>query len=307
MPTTESNLRPRRAWLGAAAGPAWRNPTVWLFTGSLAVLTVGVAGYALGRLPPWATVLINSLGLYCGFTVLHDGVHGVAHPNRRAGAALARVWGFLLTFTFPFFRSIHLEHHAHTNDRRRDPDVITARLPAAVVPVVGGFVVFANYHWHYFRRRLWRRRREMVEVVACDAFYLGVLVASFAGGWTRDLMILWVGPLILTLLFLVLTFDFLPHRPHDTTDRRFNARAYGGPLVAALFWGQNYHLIHHLWPRIPWFRYRRVFCAMEEHLRSEGCRVGWKVTPLPATDRHHRRAAGRRLKVPEQQIGGDLS
>lgn len=274
-------VRPDRIWFGPPRDGALRNPTVWLFTASAALVAAGVAGYLSGRFPAWVTVLLDSLGLYLGFTVLHDGVHGVVHPNPRIGDSMARVWGFLLTFTFPFFRSLHLEHHRHANDPERDPDVVTAQLPAATIPVLGGFFVFASYHYHYFRRRMWRNRAELVEVVACDAFYLAVLAAAFAGGWTADLLILWVGPLTLTILFLVVTFDYLPHRPHDSSDPWFSSRAYGGPLLTAVLCGQNYHLLHHLWPGIPWFRYYRAFQQVRAGLRDRGCRVGWRITPLP--------------------------
>ncbi len=37
--------------------------------------------------------------------------------------------------------------------------------------------------------------------------------------------------------------------------------------------GQNYHLIHHAWVTIPWFRYRRVFASVEEELVAMGARI----------------------------------
>jgi len=278
-------IQPPRAWFGPPRTGSLRNPTVWLFAASTALVSTGTAGYLSGFLPPWTTVLVNALGLYLGFTVLHDGVHGVVHPNPRIGNSLARVWGFLLTFTFPFFRSLHLEHHRFANDPARDPDMVTAQLPAPTIPIVGGFFVFASYHAHYFRRRLWRSRAELAEVVACDLFYLGVLAAAFAGGWTLGLLILWIGPLTLTILFLVVTFDYLPHRPHDSLDPLFSSRAYGGAVLTAVLCGQNHHLIHHLWPRIPWFRYHRAFRQVQAELRARGCRVGWRLTPLPEDSR----------------------
>jgi fatty acid desaturase len=59
-----------------------------------------------------------------------------------------------------------------------------------------------------------------------------------------------------------------------------------------LLLGQNYHLVHHLWTTIPWFRYRQVFAAIHPDLERRGCRIGWWVRPLPAaassdTDERH--------------------
>jgi beta-carotene hydroxylase len=37
-----------------------------------------------------------------------------------------------------------------------------------------------------------------------------------------------------------------------------------------LIMGQNYHLIHHLWPSIPWFEYRPAYQATRHILDAKG-------------------------------------
>ena len=37
--------------------------------------------------------------------------------------------------------------------------------------------------------------------------------------------------------------------------------------------GQNYHLVHHLWPRVPFYRYGRVFYESREELESHGAEI----------------------------------
>lgn len=254
------------------------NPTVSLFLASIAVLLLGSIGYFTGTIPRGLTILLNSAALYIGFTVLHDSVHGVAHRRRLVGRALGTVIGFLLTFTYPFFRAIHMRHHAHANNRRLDPDTVTASLPFAAIPFIGGFAVYGSYHYHFYRDRLWRTRAELLEVAGCQLFYVCILIISLLGGWLTFLLTLWVFPLIVTLLFLVFTFDYLPHYPHDSTDRLQNARAYGGVMIAVLHLNQNYHLIHHLWPRIPWFRYRQVYLLTRDELARAGARISGTPT-----------------------------
>ena len=257
------------------------NPTVLLFLAALLVCTFGTFGYASGILGDVAVVLVNSLGLYLGFTVLHDAVHGIAHRRPWVGRMLGTVTGFFLTFNFPFFRAIHLRHHAHTNDRARDLDAVTARLSPMPALLFGGTAVHLSYHSRFFRQRLWKSRAELAEVVACKALHLGILAAAIAGGWLRELLVLYLVPLVLTLHILVFTFDYLPHYPHDSTDRLYSSRAYGGLIMAVLHLNQNFHLIHHLWPRIPWFRYRRAYLETRSALAARGCRVSWRVTSLP--------------------------
>jgi fatty acid desaturase len=37
--------------------------------------------------------------------------------------------------------------------------------------------------------------------------------------------------------------------------------------------GQNYHLIHHLYPRIPFYDYPKVYVELEEEILGEGAKV----------------------------------
>jgi beta-carotene hydroxylase len=296
---------PGTGCFGPSTADLYGNPTVLLFLAALLVSGFGVLGYCAGVLNDAATIVVNSFGLYLGFTVLHDAVHGVAHRRPWAGRLLGTVTGFLLTFTYPFFRAVHLRHHAHTNDHDHDPDAVTAGLPPALAPFLGGMAVYVSYHSNFFRRRMWRSPPECIEVVACDAFYLGILAAASAGGWLRELLVLWVLPLFVTLHVLVYTFDYLPHYPHDSTDRLYSARAYGGLLTAIVHLNQNFHLIHHLWPRIPWFRYRRVYVETKAALAARGCRVSWMVTPLPPGAEPAR--SGAPAEVPDREVGGDLA
>ncbi len=66
-------------------------------------------------------------------------------------------------------------------------------------------------------------------------------------------------------------FDYLPHRPHQERDRWKNARVYPGKVLNILIMGQNYHLIHHLWPSIPWYNYQNAYYATKPLLDAKGC------------------------------------
>ena len=91
------------------------------------------------------------------------------------------------------------------------------------------------------------------------------------------------GP-VLAILFLALTFDFVAALGvhYDSRAMRFlDTRIYPSRFLNAVLLGQNYHLIHHLWTTIPWYRpYQRVFRAIRPELEARGSRVGWTVEPL---------------------------
>lgn len=254
-------------------GPLYRHPTTWLFIGSALTVSTGVYVYLSETLPIFISVMTITLGLYYGFTVLHDGVHGAIKKNSFFATLMPHIWGFLLTFSFPFFQGVHIQHHAHTNIKGQDPDYVLSSLSKISGILLGGIWIYCSYQYHFFSRRLWRNRWALFEVVACDIFYLGILAYAIYDGWAMDLFLLWILPLIITLYLLVYTFDYLPHFPHHSSERLHCARAYGGKLLSAWMCAQNYHLVHHLWPAIPWYRYRKAFKQVYPELKRLGCQV----------------------------------
>jgi len=272
-------IRIERAWTGSAPG-VLRNPTLWLFTSCVGFVTVATGGYLSGRLSATSAVLLDTLGAYLLFTVLHDAMHGTAHPSRVVNVVLGRVCGAVLTLAWPLFCAVHHAHHSHTNDGVRDPDLIVSRGPRVLLPLwcVG---VVVEYRIKFYGHRLWRSSGELVEAVATDVALAGLIGAAVAGGCILPLAVLWLLPVTLAVLVLAFAFDFLPHYPYDTEARYHATRIIPGRLLNLLLLGQNYHLVHHLWTTIPWYRYQRVYDEIGWELARRGARIGWRVEALP--------------------------
>jgi beta-carotene hydroxylase len=261
-----------RSWIGAPAARGLGNPTVALSVAALALFTVGTVGYLAGGTPAALVVVIHAVAMYVSFTVLHESMHGVAHRSRPVNDVLGRLAGIPLTITLPMFRGVHYEHHSHTNDIERDPDLIVSWRPRWLLPLwcLG---VMVEYRLKFFGHRLWRTRADLIEAVAMEVLLLAVAVVAVAGGWWRPLLVLWLGPAAVAVVFLAFAFDFLPHYPYDSRQRYLDTRAYPGSTLNALLLGQNYHLIHHLWTTIPWYRYQAVFGQIHRDLAARGCRI----------------------------------
>ncbi|MEM8608830.1 MAG: fatty acid desaturase [Myxococcota bacterium] len=272
--TAPKRIKVQRAWVGPPSGTL-NNPTVWLFFLSIGGLAFGTAGYLLGRLPAAATLAINAIAIYLVFTVMHDSMHRTAHTSRFVNDLLGRLSAVPLTVTMPLFRAVHYEHHSHTNDPARDPDLVVSRQPRWALPFWCLAVIF-EYRRHYFGRRLWRDRADLVEALLMEAVLLGVIVAAIATGTFTTIAVVWLGPAVIAVTVLALCFDFLPHYPYGSQERYLDTRIYPGRLLNVLLLGQNYHLIHHLWTTVPWYRYQRVFAEIEPELLERGARVEWR-------------------------------
>ena len=271
-----------RAWIGPPESALIGNPTVWLFLAATTTLASTTVYHLRGTLTVAPTVALNAVAIYVLFTVMHDAMHRTAHRSPFVNATLGRVSAFTLTVTLPLFRAVHYEHHSHTNEPDRDPDLGVSRRPRWLVPFwCLGMIV--EYRYHFYGRKLWRNKRDLTEALLMEAFLVALLVGSIVTGKFALIATVWFGPALIAIVFLALTFDFLPHYPYDSRERFLDTRIYPGPLLNAVLLGQNYHLIHHLWTTIPWYRYQRAFRAIRPELEARGSRIGWAVEPLRAT------------------------
>lgn len=264
-----------RRWIGAPQG-AW-NPTVTLFVLAVCGYGAGAAGMLAGILPALPGVLWLAVCLYLSFTVLHDAMHGTAHRSKAVGHAMGRVCGLALLAPLPLFRGVHHAHHGHTNDPARDPDLVVAAGPGWLRPLALALALPA-YRWHFYRQRLWRDAAGLREAVVSDLALACFLVWTFVwgpAGWGSWVLLLWIAPLLIAAVWLAFAFDYLPHYPHSQQGRYHDTRVYPGRIANVLLLGQNYHLIHHLWTTIPWYRYQQVFEAIEPELRERECAIGW--------------------------------
>ncbi len=263
---------PPRELRGAPDVPLWRNPTAALLVVTVGLVATGTVGHLQGWLPIAGTIVLNSVGMYLGFTVLHEAVHRTGHRNKAVNDAMGWIPGLLLYFTLPMFRTCHSKHHANTNDPENDPDHAVSRQPAWL-RVWWLFTTIFNYRRLWYGRRWWRSRRELAVQVVADVLLVFGFVWVGVAGPTSAYAVIHVIPVVIAGMFLFYTFDFLPHYPFDSTERYRDTRIQPGRLRHAILLGQNYHLVHHLWVTIPWYRYRDVFHLLEDDLVAQGARI----------------------------------
>jgi len=246
--------------------PGGWSPSLLMFCGAVAIAIGSVWGYWAWDLPGWACFSLDVLALHIAGTIIHDACHHAAHQNRILNAALGHGSALLLCFSFPVFTRVHIQHHAHVNDPKNDPDHFVS---------TGGplWLIAARFFYHevfFFQRRLWRKW-ELLEWFLARLFLVLVVVVTLHFGVYDFVLTYWFLPSAVVGLALGLFFDYLPHRPFQARDRWKNARIYPNPVLNLLIMGQNYHLIHHLWPSIPWYHYQKAYYATKPLLDEKGC------------------------------------
>jgi beta-carotene hydroxylase len=246
--------------------PGGLNLNVLMFLLALALIFLSTCGYWLWGWLNWFCFCLNVLALHFSGTVIHDASHNSAHRNRTLNAILGHGSALMLGFAFPVFTRVHLQHHAHVNDPKNDPDHFVS---------TGGplWMIAARFFYHevfFFKRRLWKKY-ELLEWFLSRLFVGTIIYLGCQYGFIGYIMNFWFVPALVVGIALGLFFDYLPHRPFQERDRWKNARVYPSPILNLLIFGQNYHLVHHLWPSIPWYKYQPAYYATKPLLDAKGC------------------------------------
>lgn len=246
--------------------PGGFNPNVLMFLAALTLIITSTCVYFLGNIPDWCCFLANVLALHLSGTVIHDASHNAAHRDRVVNAILGHGSALMLGFAFPVFTRVHLQHHAHVNDPDNDPDHYVS---------TGGplWLIAARFFYHeifFFKRKLWRKY-ELLEWFLSRLFLVTIVALGIHYDFIGFVMNFWFVPALVVGIALGLFFDYLPHRPFQDRDRWKNARVYPSPILNLLILGQNYHLVHHLWPSIPWYKYQSAYYVTKPLLDDKGC------------------------------------
>ena len=246
--------------------PGGVNPNVLMFLAALMLIIISTCGYFLWNWLGWCCFCANVLALHLAGTIIHDASHNSAHRNRIINAILGHGSALMLGFAFPVFTRVHLQHHAHVNDPDNDPDHFVS---------TGGplWMIAARFFYHevfFFKRRLWRKY-ELLEWFLSRMFVLTLVFLGLHYGFIDYITDFWFVPALVVGITLGLFFDYLPHRPFKERDRWKNARVYPSAILNLLILGQNYHLVHHLWPSIPWYKYQPAYYATKPLLDAKGC------------------------------------
>ncbi len=259
------NARARRYEL-APGEVGW--PTVQLCLGALTVQTACALGAMQGRFPAAVSVLAASACAYIQFTVAHDACHGSASRKPWLNEALGVTAALVLFAPFAALRRNHLHHHAHTNDPDEDPDFWVAGT-TVIGTTARLFTQHARHYWCYFSK-LCRRDKALRQAFVLLGFLAACLAAAVHLGHAKDFLLYWFLPSQLGSAALALTFDYWPHRPHRARGRMKDTAVIAPRWLDPFFLNQNIHLLHHLYPTIPWYRYRAAFDELEPAIRAGG-------------------------------------
>ena len=254
---------------------AW--PTVTLLGAAFVIFGVSTYAHITGRLPLGWAIFFNAVASYMAFPAAHEATHSAVCSNRKVNDLAGRVSMLLLEPGpfFPVFRFIHMQHHRFTNDPVKDPDVYSGTGPKWLLPfkwLTLDFIYFKNYlEPDVFNKR---SKKERFEFYFAVFFVIAVITGMTLAGWLQYYLLLFFIPTRISKFFIIIAFDFLPHYPHESYAKEEPYRCTSNRvgfewLLTPIFFYQNYHLVHHLYPAIPFYRYLKIWNARKHYHEAQ--------------------------------------
>src|SRR4051812_14620653 len=251
--------------------PALAWPTVSLYLATLAAWGLATWAVLAGAAPLWVTIPVHVAVSFLMFTVLHDATHYSISSLRWVNGVFGRIAvPFVAAYaSYPMIAFIHIQHHRHANEEAdTDPDAWTSEGPWWQLPF-RWLTIDLWYGRYYVARRKKRPAGEIRETLAVMGLSVAGIVAAIATGNLLTVAVIYLIPQRIALGALAWWFDWLPHHDlgHTQRENRYKAtRVRVGLewLMTPLMLSQNYHLLHHLHPSIPFYRYVPAWRRNEE-------------------------------------------
>ncbi|MDD2794795.1 fatty acid desaturase [Acidocella sp.] len=239
-------------------------PTFLLFVVSMAGIG-GVWYLALtGKIPLWTGAIANGLITYLLFSVIHDAAHMSLSRIKWVNESIGAIGLF---FLFPYapmvlLRWVHNKHHSFANGPM-DPDRFEHESPLWQVPFRWSFFD-AAYIYYFIKYGQTVRKRHGTELIVYYSFLAALFAAAMYLGYGLDLFMLWFVPSRITLFLIAIVFVILPHYPalvaQDEDPYMATTMRFGWEwLLTPVLVYQNYHLVHHLYPEIPFYRMHKAY------------------------------------------------
>jgi fatty acid desaturase len=267
-------LSPPVAWPTlalAVALPLIQGSVVWL----------GLAD----RAPLWACAILLTVMSYAHYTLSHESIHANLVPGHPRLRWLNDVVGWESAlgqgYNWPMLMRTHVMHHAHTNEDE-DPDIwvkgsfgalLLKGLIFVTMTTVPLFVLRAIAPNDYRAAVRDLRGSEAIQADVVSVAVLVLLAVAIPTGHVMDWLFLLFIPTRISAVLLSIFFSWMPHYPFDNTERYLNTRISLWPAASILMLQQNLHLMHHLWPSVPFYNYGRLYRRLRPLLIAKGSRI----------------------------------
>ena len=235
----------------------------------------------MGYLPLWLGFIIATLNVALSYLPSHEAQHniiaGKGKPLRWLNELVGHLSTIPLVYPYRMLRYTHYEHHSHCNDPQLDPDFnVHAESTAAFL-----WKSLLNRQPESGRSNAYPdtlKRTGNGHMILDGVIYQGVyLLILFTCAWTGhaiEAALLWWLPKHIAITYIEYYLSWAPHHPAKEQGRYRDTRAFKSYFGNVLSMGMQYHIIHHLYPRIPLSLTPAAYRELKPILERKGCDLG---------------------------------
>lgn len=260
-------------WLAVVWGLA--NTGLWISLWPLAIM---------GLLPLWVAFVMATVSISICYLPSHEAQHDIiarpGEPLRWLNELVGHVAAIPLVLPLRTARLTHLEHHKHTNDPVLDPDIHTKApnawsfLIQSVANRQPGAAGARSYGATLRRIGTPEAARAGRDALYYQFAYLAILSAVSWSGHAAVALLVWWLPRQIASTYIGFFLSWAPHHPGTQTGRYRDTRGFRSMFGLIGSMGMEYHIVHHLHPRIPLLRTPAAFRALRPILVARGCDLG---------------------------------
>lgn len=235
----------------------------------------------MGILPLWIAFPVATLNIALSYLPSHEAQHniiaGKGRPLRWLNELVGHVSTIPLVFPYRVLRATHMEHHKHTNHPEFDCDIDTHAKSNAdfVLQAVKNRQPGSQRNSAYGKclDRIGQSELQM-DAVLMHSGYLLIMFTLAWSGHAIEAAFLWWIPKMIGEAYLTYYLACVPHHPGVEQGRYRDTRGFRSRLGNLGSMGMQFHIIHHLFPRIPLALTPAAYWELKPILEKRGCDLG---------------------------------
>ena len=233
----------------------------------------------MGILPAWAAFLIASANCALCYLPSHEAQHDIigrpGSNTRWLNEAVGHLSTIPILLPYRVAKLTHLEHHKHANNPELDPDygvhadtalqsawqTIRQQQPGEKTNAYGDALARIG------------RPEVALDAVIYELVYYAIMIGLCWSGHALEAALIWFLPKHIGLIYIRHYLSWAPHNPGMGKGRYKDTRSFRSAVGNVLSMGMQYHIVHHLHPRIPLMRTPRAYWEMRDIPKARGCRL----------------------------------
>ncbi len=234
-----------------------------------------------GTISVWVGLIIASINATLSYLPSHEAQHDIiARPGSKLywlNELVGHLSTIPLALPYRVAKLTHLQHHRHTNNPKFDPDYTSrARGPLhAIWRSIQNRQPRGNGAFNAYGRTLLRLKRyDVYREAALHRFvFFGILITLAWSGYAVEAAVLMWLPHHLGYTYIQYYLSWAPHHPANETSRYRSTRSFRAAFGNYISLGMQYHIVHHLHPRIPLYRTPAAYWELKPVLAARGARI----------------------------------